>query len=42
MFEFVMVVCFYVKVVFDFVVEYNSVECWQDMLVFVVEVIKND
>ena len=40
--EFVTVARPYAKAAFDFAVEHNSVERWQDMLAFAAEVTKND
>lgn len=40
--EFVTVARPYAKAAFDFAVEHNSVERWQDMLAFVAEVTKNE
>lgn len=42
MFEFITVACPYAKAAFDFAVEHQSVERWQDMLAFAAEVTKNE
>lgn len=40
--EFITVARPYAKAAFDFAVEHQSVERWQDMLAFAAEVTKND
>ncbi|MBW9134570.1 F0F1 ATP synthase subunit delta, partial [Paraburkholderia ginsengiterrae] len=40
--EFITVARPYAKAAFDFVVEHQSVERWQDMLAFAAEVTKNE